>query len=322
MTNLSKPSLVEAWGVTPLRKALRETRVAIRGAEGVPPSKADLSSLGLLSPKLGIPLWLGRAPVPRKVILTNLFNHTQTPIAEGWSTRRTQVRDFRGRTQTYDSHNGTDLCIPVGTVVVAPAAGRVARVGREFNRGGLKIAIDHGDGLITCAVHLARSLVREGDELALGQPYAVSGYSGLDGFSTFPWGIPHVHFNVWLDGVPVDPFAHEGAPSLWVGGQPAPVPSAPPDGEVPPPTGYDAAQLDALVGACSVAEVRARLGAVRPLWQRGAHVVWERNYYPTRFPLDDARVRAAHSEAHARRERLYMPFRAADFDGVVFRDEL
>ena len=41
--------------------------------------------------------------------------------------------------------------------------------------------------------------------LVRGQPVARSGYSGIDAVITFPWGTPHIHFNVWLHGRPVDP---------------------------------------------------------------------------------------------------------------------
>ena len=82
--------------------------------------------------------------------------------------RVTQVRDFRGGTLTYDSHNGTDFAVPVGTEVLAAAPGRVFRVSNEFHRGGLKVFIDHGAGLITTSNHLARSLVRPGDVVRVG----------------------------------------------------------------------------------------------------------------------------------------------------------
>ncbi len=224
MTDLRPPSLIESLGLRPWRERFRQAAIALRGAEDVPPSRFDASSLRMLNPRLAYPLWLRRWAVPRKVILTNLFNHRQTPVEAGWSVRRTQTEDFRGGNLTYDSHNGTDLSVPRGTLAVAPAAARVARVYAEFNRGGLKVVLDHGGGLLTCSVHLARSLVEEGDRLEPGQPYALTGYSGLDGFASFPHGVPHIHFNVWLDGEPVDPFPMPGETSLWHGGVPKPVP--------------------------------------------------------------------------------------------------
>ncbi|MDA1196225.1 MAG: M23 family metallopeptidase, partial [Planctomycetota bacterium] len=133
--------------------------------------------------------------------MPNLFNRTPTPEADGWSVRVTQVRDFRGRRLTYDSHNGTDFAIPPGTVVVASAPGRVASRRSEYNRGGLKLYVDHGDGLMSTYHHLGRTLVAVGADVARGQPIALSGYSGLDALVSFPWVAPHVHYNVLLGGV-------------------------------------------------------------------------------------------------------------------------
>lgn len=311
------PSLSESLGLHPLPERLRQAKVALAGAEDLPKSRFDHTSLSILAPRLALPLWRGRFKYPRRVVLTNLFNHRQTPIEDGWSVRRTQTEDFRGRKLTYDSHNGTDLSVPRGTTVVAPAAGRVARVFAEFNRGGLKLVIDHGEGLTTCSAHLARVLVAEGDEVRLGEPVAVSGYSGLDGFATFPWGIPHVHFNVWLDGTPVDPFARAGEASLWVDGMPRPAPS---DAEPEPcaPPVFDEAALDRVIASCKTADVRARLASISDVAQRGLHTVTERNYYPTRF-ADRSPV---YADAHPRRPRLYMPFSERDVDGADFWDEL
>lgn len=273
----------------------------------------------MLDPKIALPLWRGRYAVHRKIILSNLFNHRQTPIERGWSVKKTQVEDFRGRDSTYDSHNGTDLCVPIGTPLLAPASGVVVRVVSEFHRGGLKLAIDHGEGLITSCAHLTRVLVGEGEFVRRGQIVGITGYSGLDALVTFPWGIPHVHFNVWLDGAPVDPFARVARPeekSLFLGGWPAPIPPGEAS-ESPTPTVYDEARLDAIVESCVTRAVRARLSAIDSPVLRGGALIFERCYYPTRFRDHGNPCR----ESHARRPRLHLPFSAEHFDGVVFRDE-
>jgi len=330
--DVRRPSFVETLGLSPPRQRLREALIAIRGAPGVPPARYDVSSLSMLEPRLALPLWRGRFVIPRRAILSKLFNHRQTPIEDGWSVRRTQAEDFRGRDLTYDSHNGTDFCIPVGTVLLAPADGVVARVWAEFNRGGLKVAIDHGEGLFTSSAHLARALVREGDIVRAGDPIAVTGYSGLDGFITFPWGIPHVHFNCWLDGVPVDPFARPGEVSLWHGATPSPIDAegAPRDdaeavsandwdaARVDAVDDWDSARIDAVVAACLHADTRRYVASLGSVERRARFLVAEMAYYPTRFADRGSLYRAT----HARRERLSMPFSAREFDGVVFRDEL
>lgn len=317
MTSRPRIPLTEAIGLRPFGVRYRQALVALRGEQDVPATSFGLSSLRLLRPRIAVPLWRGRTVVPRRVILTNLYNHRQTPIEAGWSVKQTQVEDFRGRALTYDSHNGTDLSIPVGTTVRTAAPGAVVRVISEFNRGGLKVFVDHGEGLMTCYAHLARALVAEGDVLGRGEPIALSGYSGLDAFVSFPFGVPHVHFNTWLDGEPVDPFPRAGEVSLWRAGD---LPLPPDDSEVEPfvPSRYDEAAVDAVVAGCKTRDSRARLEALEPLARRAAHSIIERNYYPTRFPVRPN----PYAEEHARTPRLDLPFGAEDFDGVVFVDEL
>jgi hypothetical protein len=321
MRRPNRPPLLESMGLLPLHERLRQARIALLGDEDVPKSSFDPSSLRLLSPKLAVPFWLGYDAVPRKVVITNLFNHTQTDVALGWSVKRTQVRDFRGRRQTYDSHNGTDFCIARGTPVLAAASGYVMRVVSEFHRGGLKVAIDHGGGLITSSAHLARALVREGQAVKRGDVIAISGYSGLDSLVSFPWGIPHIHYNVWLDGQPIDPFArldHKDEESLWVGGNmPQPMPSNV-TREESTWSEYDEGRVDAVIGACITSRTRTRLAEVAPLSLRGGQAIFESNYYPTRFPDRASTLR----EVHPRIPRLHLPFSEALFDGCVFRDAL
>lgn len=80
-------------------------------------------------------------------------------------------------------HYGVDLAAPVGTPVVAPAAGVVsfAETGLHFE-GGL-ILIDHGQGLITAYLHLSRVAVTAGQTVAQGQ---LIGAVGKEGRATGP----------------------------------------------------------------------------------------------------------------------------------------
>lgn len=80
-------------------------------------------------------------------------------------------------------HYGIDLAAPQGTVVRAPAAGRVAlaRSGMHFE-GGL-ILIDHGQGLITAYLHQSRLDVETGQDVRRGDPI---GRVGMTGRATGP----------------------------------------------------------------------------------------------------------------------------------------
>lgn len=303
---------LELFGLSPFAERWREVLVTFRGAEGVPPSQWDASSLGMFQPRLSFRAWLGMAPADRRTPIYNLFNHRQTPLSDGWSVRRTQVEDFRGGTLTYDSHNGTDFVVAPGTIVVAAAPGVVLRVSSEFNRGGLKIFIDHGHGLVTTSNHLGRALVRTGDVVRRGQPIALSGASGIDMVLLFPWSTPHVHFNVWLNGEPVDPFARPGEISLWRRPN-DPVPARDVEFESLTATVWDPARIDAAIAACEVESVRTLLHATTPLPERAMALLFQRNYYPTRFR---SRPRL-YSDETPRTPRLDLPLRPEDFDGIA-----
>jgi murein DD-endopeptidase len=313
---------IKFWGETiglyPFKLRMKQARIAIKGEEDVPPARYDTSSLKQLRPLIGIPLWLGKQRVKNKVIITNCFNHTQTPIEKGWSVRVTQTRDFRGKNLTYDSHNGTDFSVPIGTELLAAAPGKVIRVLSEFNRGGLKVYIDHGEGLITCWAHLARAKVKEGDLVERGQVIAITGYSGLDSLITFPFGTPHTHFNVWLNGEPVDPFAHDGKPPLWRAGEmPTPYKGETLE-ETFTPSNFIDEKVKGVLSACLTQSTREKLERYENIYERASHTICEMNYYPTRFPVKEN----MYDKVYERKPVLDLPFHANEFDGIVFADEL
>ncbi|MGB3535212.1 MAG: M23 family metallopeptidase [Microcoleaceae cyanobacterium] len=98
-------------------------------------------------------------------------------------------------------HRGVDYAAGTGSPVVAPAAGRVALVGREadgFTIHGNVIGIDHGQGVAGIFVHLNRIDVKAGDMVTAGQ---VIGGVGSTGSSTGP----HLHWGVYVQGQAVDP---------------------------------------------------------------------------------------------------------------------
>lgn len=80
-------------------------------------------------------------------------------------------------------HYGIDLAAPQGTVIRAPAAGRVAlaQPGLHFE-GGL-VLLDHGQGLITAYLHQSRIDVAAGQDLRQGEPV---GRVGMTGRATGP----------------------------------------------------------------------------------------------------------------------------------------
>jgi murein DD-endopeptidase len=330
MTDLStttKPlTLAETFGFRD--GAAAQAWFALRGDPSVPGSKLGLSSVKIFTPRLAVNTWRGRRQLGRTVPVANLVNRTPTPIEAGWSVRVTQVKDFRGRALTYDSHNGTDFSIPPGTVVVPSAPGRVIAVRSEYNRGGLKIYVDHGGGLLTSYNHLGRALVAVGDDVVRGQPIALSAYSGLDALLAFPWVAPHVHYGTSLGGVLVDPFAAPGETTLWRGGDNTPRTATKSDhGDVDrfasSPTHLAPERVQRLLDALVRAEDRDRFAALRQRQGNdrcGAELWIETLVYPTRFSVRDAATLLV--DGSDRRPVLDLPFSVDDYDDTAFADDV
>ena len=97
-------------------------------------------------------------------------------------------------------HEGIDLAVGNGTPVVAAAAGTVIVAGWMGGYGNL-VVVDHGNGIATAYGHNTSVTVGVGQSVAQGQLIA---YSGNTGHSTGP----HVHFEVRVNGSPVDPMGY------------------------------------------------------------------------------------------------------------------
>jgi murein DD-endopeptidase MepM/ murein hydrolase activator NlpD len=97
-------------------------------------------------------------------------------------------------------HEGIDIAAGSGTPVAAAAAGTVISAGWLGGYGNL-VVIDHGGGLATAYAHLSGFGVGYGQSIAQGQ---VVGYVGCTGHC---FG-PHLHFEVRVNGVAVDPLGY------------------------------------------------------------------------------------------------------------------
>jgi murein DD-endopeptidase MepM/ murein hydrolase activator NlpD len=94
-------------------------------------------------------------------------------------------------------HAGVDLRAGEGTAILAAAPGVVKRSGERGGYGNA-IEVDHGNGLSTLYAHASELNVREGQQIAAGQEI---GAVGATGRATGP----HLHFEVRLNGKPIDP---------------------------------------------------------------------------------------------------------------------
>lgn len=97
-------------------------------------------------------------------------------------------------------HPGIDIGVPMGTPIRAAAAGHVVLASYDGGYGNL-VVIDHGNSLATAYAHQSAMAVTVGQFVEQGQ---VIGYVGSTGFSTGP----HLHFEVRVNGTPVDPLGY------------------------------------------------------------------------------------------------------------------
>jgi len=97
-------------------------------------------------------------------------------------------------------HTGVDLGCGNGTPIGAAGDGVVVSAG--WNGGyGNAVVIDHGNGLATLYGHQSSLAASPGQRVSTGQTI---GYVGSTGYSTGP----HLHWEVWVNGTPVDPMGY------------------------------------------------------------------------------------------------------------------
>jgi murein DD-endopeptidase MepM/ murein hydrolase activator NlpD len=118
---------------------------------------------------------------------------------QGWVTSGFGFRTnpFTGLTQM---HEGIDISNRVGIPITAPADGIISDVGSDWAYGRI-LVISHGFGMITRYSHLNKVLVRVGQKVKRGDKIAEVGTSGKTTG-------PHLHYEVRLNGIPVNPMRY------------------------------------------------------------------------------------------------------------------
>jgi murein DD-endopeptidase MepM/ murein hydrolase activator NlpD len=97
-------------------------------------------------------------------------------------------------------HSGIDIAAPTGAPVVAAASGRVTYAGSMSGYGYI-VVIQHSGSLATAYAHNSSLAVTNGQNVSQGQRIASVGCTGTC------YG-PHVHFEVRVNGTPVDPMGY------------------------------------------------------------------------------------------------------------------
>ncbi len=181
----------------------RQNRDAGRGGPFIPlPSVAGDAGLSGLIDRLD--RWSGVKAVMQKMPLGEPL-HEDYDLNSGFGTRNDPLNRRTGM------HEGVDMGAPHGTPVYATGDGVVEFAG-PWDRYGLTVEINHGNGVSTRYAHLSRIKIKEGQKVTRT---TVIGLLGNTGRSTGP----HLHYEVRVSDVAKDPLkfiaAGENAPKVW-----------------------------------------------------------------------------------------------------------
>ena len=116
----------------------------------------------------------------------------------GWPTDGFISSPYGLRFGGAEFHQGIDIAADTGTPITATADGVVTAAGWSGSGYGNMVDIDHGNGVMTRYGHASAVAVTAGEQVRRGQIIA---YVGSTGHSTGP----HLHYEVRLNGQPVNP---------------------------------------------------------------------------------------------------------------------
>ncbi|RUM86084.1 MAG: M23 family peptidase [Candidatus Thioglobus sp.] len=94
-------------------------------------------------------------------------------------------------------HTGLDYAGDIGTLIKAPADGKVILSGKYFFNGNA-VFLDHGQGLVSVYIHMNKRLVKQGQHIKQGD---VIGTIGQTGRATGP----HLHWGIYLNQTVINP---------------------------------------------------------------------------------------------------------------------
>jgi murein DD-endopeptidase MepM/ murein hydrolase activator NlpD len=136
-----------------------------------------------------------------KIIRENLSEYLEY-VPSYWPTERTYIASHFGMRwhpiyNDLREHTGMDIGGAYGDDIYAAASGEV--IFSRYDSGyGYTVRIDHGNGLTTVYAHCSKLLAKEGETVGQGQLIAKIGSTGVSTGS-------HLHFEVRIDNVPVNP---------------------------------------------------------------------------------------------------------------------
>lgn len=170
-----EPPLVQAAGGNQQSQTLQEARKLVESQASALSTVAPLEARPLVQPLDG-------------------------RVERGFSTQEPQ---FFEQANVWQVHPGIDITADYGAIVSASASGTVQALWQD-NERGLCVRLSHADGYETLYAGLSETLaLRKGDPVSQGQAIAQVG----NGVLAESDGDPHLHFEVWRNGVAIDPVA-------------------------------------------------------------------------------------------------------------------
>lgn len=149
----------------------------------------------------------GLKPSPREQETVSAFRTAVSPVrywkepldppVPGCLTSLFGVQRLHNGKPTGDFHAGVDQRGAAGTPIHPIAAG-VVKIVQKWNLRGGTVAVDHGQGVESIYLHMSGFVAKEGEHVGVND---VLGYIGSTGRSTGP----HVHWTLYVNGVPVNP---------------------------------------------------------------------------------------------------------------------
>ncbi len=171
-----------------LKKNYRESRITISNQEYVSPSKD-------LLPRIREEYELSQK-AKNTVSALKIKNWEMTIPIKGLMSSEFGVRRFINN-EPRNRHSGMDIAAPEGTEVITPLSGEVIIASNFFYKGNV-IYVNHGAGLVSSYSHLSKLEVKKGDKIKTGDIIGLVGQTGrVTG--------PHLHWEVYLMGVPINP---------------------------------------------------------------------------------------------------------------------
>ena len=171
-----------------LKKNYRESRITISNEEYVSPSKD-------LLPRIREEFELSQK-AKNTVSALKIKNWRMTIPVQGLMSSEFGVRRFINN-EPRNRHSGMDIAAPEGTEVRTPLSGEVIIASNFFYKGNV-IYVNHGAGLVSSYSHLSKLEVKKGDKIKTGDIIGLVGQTGrVTG--------PHLHWEVYLMGVPINP---------------------------------------------------------------------------------------------------------------------